>query len=98
MEIRGHGVRHRPEDVGVLFQSLYLVCTAMRLAPCALGAVRADATARALRTDWLLEPTVGQFILGRPPDAPAEYGRRWQPVNDATWPTGPGARLRERAS
>ena len=86
------------KDVGVLFQSLYLVCTAMRLAPCALGAVRADATARALRTDWLLEPTVGQFILGRPPAAPAEYGWRWQPVNDAAWPGRAWARLRERAS
>ena len=86
------------KDVGVLFQSLYLVCTAMRLAPCALGAVRADATARALRTDWLLEPTVGQFILGRPPDAPAEYGWRWQPVNDAQWPDRARARLRAPAT
>jgi SagB-type dehydrogenase family enzyme len=86
------------KDVGVLFQSLYLVCTAMRLAPCALGSVRTDATARALRTDWLLEPTVGQFILGRAADAPVEYGWRWQPVNDADWPDQARARLREPAS
>jgi SagB-type dehydrogenase family enzyme len=86
------------KDVGVLFQSLYLVCTAMRLAPCALGSVRVDATARALRTDWLLEPTVGQFILGRVPDAPVEYDWRWQPVNDAQWPDRARARLREPAT
>jgi hypothetical protein len=82
----------------VLFQSLYLVCTAMRLAPCALGSVRADATARAFGTDWLLEPTVGQFILGRGPDAPVEYDWRWQPVNDAQWPDQARARLREPAT
>jgi SagB-type dehydrogenase family enzyme len=86
------------KDVGVLFQSLYLVCTAMRLAPCALGSVRADATARALRADWLLEPAVGQFILGRVPGAPVEYDWRWQPVNDAQWPDRARARLREPAT
>ena len=86
------------KDVGVLFQSLYLVCTAMRLAPCALGSVRADATARAFGTDWLLEPSVGQFILGRVPDTPVEYDWRWQPVNDAQWPEQARARLREPAT
>jgi SagB-type dehydrogenase family enzyme len=72
-------------DVGVLYQSLYLACTAMRLAPCALGSIRADAAAHAFGTDWLLEPAVGQFIVGRAPDAPVEYDWRWQPVNDAQW-------------
>jgi SagB-type dehydrogenase family enzyme len=86
------------KDVGVLFQSLYLACTAMRLAPCALGSVRADATARAFGTDWLLEPTVGQFILGRVPDTPVEYDWRWRPVNDAQWPDRARARLREPAT
>ncbi len=86
------------KDVGVLFQSLYLVCTAMRLAPCALGSVRADATARAFGTDWLLEPSVGQFILGRVPDTPAEYDWRWQPVNDAQWSDQARGRLREPAT
>jgi SagB-type dehydrogenase family enzyme len=86
------------KDVGVLFQSLYLVCTAMRLAPCALGSVRADATAHAFGTDWLLEPSVGQFILGRVPDTPVEYDWRWQPVNDAQWGDQARARLREPAT
>lgn len=82
------------KDVGVLFQSLYLICTAMRLAPCALGSVRVDATAHAFGTDWLLEPAVGQFILGRPPRTPAEYDWRWEPVNDAQWSDQARARLR----
>ncbi|HEX8007660.1 MAG TPA: SagB family peptide dehydrogenase [Trebonia sp.] len=86
------------KDVGVLFQSLYLVCTAMRLAPCALGSVRADATARAFGTDWLLEPSVGQFILGRAPDAPAEYDWSWQPVNDAQWSDQARERLKAPVS
>jgi SagB-type dehydrogenase family enzyme len=86
------------KDVGVLFQSLYLTCTAMRLAPCALGSVRTDATAHAFGTDWLLEPTVGQFILGRPPDTPVEYDWRWEPINDAQWPEQARARLRAPAT
>lgn len=83
------------KDVGVLFQSLYLVCTAMRLAPCALGSVRADANAHALGTDWLLEPSVGQFILGRAPDTLSEYEWQWRPVNDAQWSDQARTRLRE---
>jgi SagB-type dehydrogenase family enzyme len=73
------------KDVGVLLQNLYLACAAMRLAPCALGAVNIDVTARAFGTDWRLEPTVGQFILGRAPDTPPGYAWRWEPVNDAQW-------------
>lgn len=72
-------------NVGVLIQSLYLVCTAMNLAPCALGSVRIDATARAFGTDWRVEPTMGQFMLGRFPDAHGGYAGRWEQVNDADW-------------
>jgi SagB-type dehydrogenase family enzyme len=73
------------KDVGVLLQNLYLVCTAMGLAPCALGSVNLDLTARAFGTDWRLEPSVGQFILGRAPDTPPEHDWRSDPVNDAQW-------------
>ena len=73
------------KDVGALFQSLYLVCTAMRLAPCALGYAHTEATARAFGTDWRSEPNVGQFILGRAPDMLPRYAWQWQPVNDAGW-------------
>jgi SagB-type dehydrogenase family enzyme len=50
-----------------LMQSLYLVSTAMRLAPCAIGAVGLDAVARALGIDWRLEPCVGHFMVGTHP-------------------------------
>jgi SagB-type dehydrogenase family enzyme len=72
-------------DVGVLIQSLYLVCTAMRLAPCAIGAVDVSATARAFGTDWRIEPSVGQFIVGRRPEKRPEYAASWEQVNDAHW-------------
>jgi nitroreductase len=84
------------KDVGVLLQNLYLVCTAMGLAPCALGSVNLDLTARAFGTDWQLEPSVGQFILGRVPDTPPRYTWQWQPVNDAEWGEAARALLRGR--
>jgi SagB-type dehydrogenase family enzyme len=71
--------------VGVLVQSLYLVCTAMRLAPCAVGSVSIAAAARALGTDWRLEPCVGQFIVGRGPDVSARDTTMLWKVNDAEW-------------
>ena len=77
-----------------MLQNLYLVSTAMRLAPCALGAVNLEATARAFGTDWWLEPSVGQFIVGRAPQAPPRYEWRWEPVNDPQWADQARARLR----
>ncbi|HEU5421341.1 MAG TPA: SagB family peptide dehydrogenase [Streptosporangiaceae bacterium] len=71
--------------VGVLIQSLYLVCTAMRLAPCALGSVSIEAAARAFGTDWRVEPCVGQFIVGGDSDEPPRDASRWRDVNDARW-------------
>jgi SagB-type dehydrogenase family enzyme len=71
--------------VGVLIQSLYLVCTAMRLAPCALGSVSIEAAARAFGTDWRVEPCVGQFIIGREPGTSARDTSRWRKVGDAQW-------------
>ncbi|MGH3159027.1 MAG: SagB/ThcOx family dehydrogenase, partial [Streptosporangiaceae bacterium] len=81
------------EDVGALYQSLYLVCTAMRLAPCAVGSVHAAVTAAAFGTNWLLEPTVGQFIVGRAPDALPAPAWHEQPVNDPGWFDEARARL-----
>lgn len=81
------------KDVGVLLQNLYLVSTAMRLAPCALGAVNLEATAGAFGTDEWLEPSVGQFIVGRPPETPPPYEWRWEPVNDPQWADHARARL-----
>ena len=71
--------------VGVLTQNLYLICTAMRLAPCAVGSVSIAAAARAFGTDWRLEPCVGQFVVGREPDADGPDTSTWLKVNDARW-------------
>jgi SagB-type dehydrogenase family enzyme len=71
--------------VGVLTQSLYLVCTAMHLAPCALGAVSVDAAARAFGTDWRTEPCVGQFIVGSDPGPADRDTSWWREINDARW-------------
>lgn len=52
------------KHVGVLYQTMYLVATAMGLAPCALGGGNADAFAAATGLDYYAEPAVGEFILG----------------------------------
>ncbi|HEY7312161.1 MAG TPA: SagB family peptide dehydrogenase [Gemmataceae bacterium] len=52
------------KHVGVLFQTMYLAATAMRLAPCALGGGDADLFARAAGTDYRAETSVGEFLLG----------------------------------
>lgn len=71
-------------DAGVLIQNLYLVCTAMKLAPCALGSVSSELAARAFATDWRTEPGIVQFIVGR---AASDSGHRgsWHPANDSEW-------------
>jgi len=40
------------------------VATAMNLAPCALGCGDSDLFARAAETDYLVESSVGEFLLG----------------------------------
>lgn len=52
------------KHVGVLYQSMYLVATAMNLAPCALGGGNADLFALAAGLDYYAETSVGEFILG----------------------------------
>ena len=52
------------KDVGVLYQTMYLVATAMDLAPCALGAGHADWLCRAAELNYLEESPVGEFLLG----------------------------------
>jgi SagB-type dehydrogenase family enzyme len=51
-------------QVGAVFQRMYLMATAMGLAPCALGSGDSDAFARAAGTDPYVEPAVGEFLLG----------------------------------
>lgn len=52
------------KHVGVLLQTMYLVATAMNLAPCALGSGNADLFAKAAGTDYYAESSVGEFMLG----------------------------------
>lgn len=54
------------KDVGVLYQTMYLVSTAMGLAPCALGSGSPDMFADATGLDPLVETSVGEFMLGLP--------------------------------
>lgn len=52
------------KDVGSLQQTMYLVATAMNLAPCAIGGGNSDLFAAAVGTDYYAETSVGEFILG----------------------------------
>jgi len=52
------------KNVGVLYQTMYLVATAMELASCALGGGDADRFAAAVGTDYYAETSVGEFLLG----------------------------------
>ncbi|QGZ47067.1 SagB/ThcOx family dehydrogenase [Streptomyces sp. QHH-9511] len=54
------------KNVGGLYQTMYLVATAMGLAPCALGSGEEVAGARLLGASAASELGVGEFILGRP--------------------------------
>jgi SagB-type dehydrogenase family enzyme len=52
------------KHVGVLYQTMYLVATAMGLAPCAFGSGDSEVAARAIGLDWIEQPTVGEFAIG----------------------------------
>ena len=45
-------------------QNMYLVATAMELAPCAIGDGDSDLFAEASGLDYYTEGSVGEFILG----------------------------------
>jgi SagB-type dehydrogenase family enzyme len=52
------------KNVGALMQTMYLVATAMGLAPCSIGRGNADLFAVAAGTDYYAQTSVGEFILG----------------------------------
>jgi len=52
------------KNVGVLYQTMYLVATAMDLAPCAIGGGDSDLFARAAGLDYDSETSVGEFLIG----------------------------------
>ena len=47
---------------------MYLVATAMNLAPGAIGAGNSDRFAAIAQTDYYTESSVGEFILGSRPN------------------------------
>jgi SagB-type dehydrogenase family enzyme len=55
------------KNVGVLYQTMYLVATAMGLAPCALGGGDSDVFVAATGGDYYAETSVGEFLLGSQP-------------------------------
>jgi SagB-type dehydrogenase family enzyme len=55
------------KNVGVVLQTMYLVATAMGLAPCAVGTGDADAFARATGLDRDEQTSVGEFCLNSAP-------------------------------
>ncbi len=66
------------KDVGSLYQTMYLVATAMGLAPCAVGAGNPEEFASASGNPPLVEGSVGEFLLGSRgvADEPRHPGRR----------------------
>ncbi|SHF79350.1 SagB family peptide dehydrogenase [Streptoalloteichus hindustanus] len=58
------------KNVGALYTTMYLVATAMGLAPCGVGGGDSDLFAEATGLDYYAESSVGEFVLGsRPPTA-----------------------------
>lgn len=55
------------KDVGALYQQMYLVATAMNLAPCGLGGGNSDRFAGAAGLDYYAETSVGEFLLSGKP-------------------------------
>jgi SagB-type dehydrogenase family enzyme len=55
------------KNVGVLYEAMYLVATAMGLAPCALGGGDAALFSTATGLDPMVESSVGEFLLGTMP-------------------------------
>lgn len=60
----GMGYATQLKNVGALLQTMYLVATAMGLAPCALGLGDAERFAKLSGLDYLSEGSVGEFLLG----------------------------------
>ena len=54
------------KNTGVLYQTLYLVATAMNLAGCGLGCGNTSRFCRLAGTSYLEEGSIGEFMLGNP--------------------------------
>lgn len=51
------------KNVGALYQTMYLVATALNLAPCALGSGDSDLFSAVAGIDYFTETSVGEFML-----------------------------------
>ncbi|WP_052039573.1 MULTISPECIES: SagB/ThcOx family dehydrogenase [unclassified Prochlorococcus] len=60
------------KHVGVIYQQLYLIATALGLAPCGLGSGNSETFAQATGLDRFAHIPVGEFILGRPAEIKQE--------------------------
>jgi SagB-type dehydrogenase family enzyme len=80
------------KNVGGLYQTMYLVATAMGLAPCALGSGDEVAGARLLGPSAASELGVGEFMLGRPVSTAAGRKAHAHRCGQTTWRpyVGPG--------
>jgi SagB-type dehydrogenase family enzyme len=59
------------KNVGTLYQTMYLVATALGLAPCALGGGDSDLFGNAAKLDnYYAESLVGEFLIGSQGDDP----------------------------
>ena len=54
------------KNVGVLYNQMYLIATALGLSPCALGGGNVETFAKAFQISPYLEGSVGEFILSAP--------------------------------
>ncbi|MFG6098920.1 SagB family peptide dehydrogenase [Leptothoe sp. ISB3NOV94-8A] len=52
------------KHIGVLYQTFYLVATAMQLAPCAIGSGNSEQFCKVAALDEIEEASVGEFSLG----------------------------------
>jgi SagB-type dehydrogenase family enzyme len=59
------------KNVGVAYQTMYLVATAMGLGPCALGGGNSVLFSAATGNPYWQESSVGEFLLGRPAEGVA---------------------------
>jgi SagB-type dehydrogenase family enzyme len=81
---------------GVVYQTMYLVATAMGLAACGLGNGDADLSAKVFGLDYLVESSVGEFLLGSRRSGDAMGGSppaSWHLVNSPEWPLLASERL-----
>jgi SagB-type dehydrogenase family enzyme len=90
------------KHVGVLYQTLYLVSTAMGLAPCGLGVGDLELSAKCFGLDWERESSVGDFMISSAP-ADADRGVHqneqltgWKTANSPEWRAAAARSHRDR--